>query len=395
MKLIVICVVYPPKITSAAIQINHLVEQLSKDGHIIEVITPDSSLKKAFSIENKKNIKIIRFKNGRIIDTGLVNRTLNEFFMPFKIIYTIIKNKIKLNKCEGIIYWSPSIFLTPLIIYLKIINKCKSYLILRDIFPRWARDLKIIKNRFVYQFFNFFFLSHCYFSDVIGIQSKGNKNFLPKSIFLKKLNIEVLNNWYSLDYKNKNCSVNLSKTNFKNKKIFIHAGNIGLAQGFEILIKIAQKLQDNKDIGFLFIGRGTQFERMKSIAKEKSISNIMFHNQIDNSQILNLYNQCHFGIVILDKRHKTHNIPGKFIAYLHSGLPIFAIVNSNNDIINFIRNHKLGYVTYDFCEDDIVKKIIEFTNSNTLDPNINKICKITAKKFFNTKKASDQILRHF
>ena len=55
----------------------------------------------------------------------------------------------------------------------------------------------------------------------------------------------------------------------------------------------------------------------------------------------------------------------------------------------------MGYVTDDFCEDDIVKKIIEFTNSNTLDPNINKICKITAKKFFNTKKASDQILRHF
>ena len=395
MKLIVICVVYPPKITSAAIQINHLVEQLSKDGHTIEVITPESSLKKAYSIENKKNIKIIRFKNGRIIDTGLVNRTLNEFFMPFKIIYTLINKKIKLNKCEGIIYWSPSIFFTPLIIYLKIINKCKCYLILRDIFPRWAKDLKIIKNKFVYQFFNFFFLSHCYFSDVIGIQAKGNKNFLPKSIFQKKLNIEVLNNWYSIDYKNKNCSINLSKTNFKNKKIFIHAGNIGLAQGFEILIKIAQKLQDNKDIGFLFIGRGTQFERMKSIAKEKSISNIKFHNQIDNSQILNLYNQCHFGIVILDKRHNTHNIPGKFIAYLHSGLPIFAIVNSNNDIINFIRDHKLGYVTDDFCEDDIVKKIIEFTNSNSLDPNINEICKITAKKFFNTKKASDQILRHF
>ena len=46
MKLVVICVFYPPLNSSAAIQINHLVEELASKGNIIEVITPDSSAEK-------------------------------------------------------------------------------------------------------------------------------------------------------------------------------------------------------------------------------------------------------------------------------------------------------------------------------------------------------------
>ena len=129
MKLVVICVFYPPLNSSAAIQLNHLVEELALKGNIIEVITPDSSAKKDFIVEKKKNIKIMRFRNGKITDTSLVKRTLNEFIMPFRIIFTMIRNSIKMQKNDGIICWSPSIFFTPLIIYLKLINNCKSYLI--------------------------------------------------------------------------------------------------------------------------------------------------------------------------------------------------------------------------------------------------------------------------
>ena len=62
------------------------------------------------------------------------------------------------------------------------------------------------------------------------------------------------------------------KTPLKGKKVFIYAGNIGVAQGFEILINVAQKLSDNEDIGFLFIGRGSHFNYMKELTKKKSIS---------------------------------------------------------------------------------------------------------------------------
>ena len=395
MHLTVICVFYPPINSSAAVQVNHLVEELARQGHSVEVITPDSSIKKPYVFEIEENIKIIRFNHGRMTDISLFKRALNEISMPFKIIYLIYKNSIKLKKSNGIIWWSPSIFFTPLIIYLKLINKCNSYLILRDIFPKWAKDLELIKNGIIYQFFNLFFLLQCFFSDIIAVQSEGNKKFIPKKILFKKNNITVLNNWYSPNSNDKDCPINLSETILKNRKVFVHAGNIGLAQGFEILMNVVEKLKNNNEIGFLFIGRGSQFERMRHIAKERSITNVLFYEQIENKQIMSLYKQCHYGIVILDRRHKTHNIPGKLLSYLYAGLPVFALVNPNNDLIPFINKKKVGIAISTFEEDQIMDSILSLTSLSIVDLDIKKRCVQIANKFFDTKKIALQILKNF
>ena len=392
MKLVVICVFYPPLNSSAAIQINHLVEELALQGNIIDVITPDSLTKKDIVIENKNNIKIMRFSNGLVTDTNLFKRALNEFIMPFRIIFTIIKNSVKISKIDGIICWSPSIFFTPLIIYLKLINNCKCYLILRDIFPRWAKDLKIIKNQFIYQFLNSFFLFQCYFADIIGVQSSGNKKFIPKKIFFKTNKIDVLNNWYKPNFNEIKSDINLSNTILKNKKVFVHAGNIGLAQGFKIFLNLAAELQKNNDIGFLFIGRGSEFENMRKLAKQRGLINVLFHYEIDNSQIMNLYRQCTCGLVILDRRHKTHNIPGKFLSYLHAGLPIFALVNQGNDLISIINKNKLGFASSNFEINFLKEQLINTLNKICLDKNFKKRNQKFAKDFFSVQKAANQIL---
>ena len=395
MKITIVCVVYPPINSSAAIQISHLVDELANQGHKIEVITPDNSLKDSFSCEKNKNIKILRFKIGKLNDTSLYKRALNEILMPFKIILTILIKSIQTQKSDGIIWWSPSIFFTPLIFFLKLKSKCPCYLILRDIFPQWAKDLKLIKNIFVYNFFNIFFNMQCLISDFIGVQSEGNKKFIPKKLFFKKTKIEVLNNWYTPNCNNNECDVDLSKTILKNKKVFIHAGNIGVAQGFMTLIKLAEKLNENKNIGFLFIGRGSQFEMMKNLSRERKLNNVLFHNQISNSKIMNLYKQCFYGVVVLDKRHTTHNIPGKMLSYLHAGLPIFAIVNQNNDLISFVNKHNIGLASISFDENNLKNKILKLSNSDISNFEINNRCKKTANEFFNTKKIAQQIIKRF
>lgn len=394
MKLLVICVFYPPLNSSAAIQINHLVKELASQGNFIKVITPDSSAKRDFILEKKKNIEILRFRNGKMTDTTLIKRAFNEFIMPFRIILTIIRNSINLKTNDGIICWSPSIFFTPLVVYLKLINNCKCYLILRDIFPRWAKDLKIINNQFIYIIFDLFFLFQCYFSDIIGVQSEGNKKFIPNKIFFKQSKIEVLNNWYesNFNYTKSKIDINLSKTALKNKKVFIHAGNIGLAQGFEILLSLAEEVQTNSDIGFLFIGRGSKFESMKNLAKQKGILNVLFHEEIDNSLIMNLYAQCCCGIVILDKRHKTHNIPGKFLSYVNAGLPTFALVNPENDLISIINNNNLGFASSNYDIKFLKENIINLSNKINIDNNFKENNKKIAKDLYTVKNAVKQIL---
>ena len=184
MKIIIVCVYYPPLRSSAAIQIEALTKEFLKQGHFVSVVTPDNYITDEVLIKKYKNLNIYRFKSGKLTDTSFFSRTINEFIMPFRIIYTITSKSIKLNNHDAIVSWSPSIFLSPLILFLKIINSCPSYLILRDLFPRWARDLNLIRNNLFYQIFNFFFLLQCYIADIVGIQSEGNEKFVPELFWI-------------------------------------------------------------------------------------------------------------------------------------------------------------------------------------------------------------------
>jgi len=395
MNLIVISVYYPPNNSSTAVQISNLVDELAIQGHFINIITQDNTINKSFVCEESRNIRVYRFKVGNLNNKNLLKRAINEFLMPLKIISTIILNSLNLRFNDGIICWSPTIFFTPLVIYLKFINRCKCYLILRDIFPKWAWDLKLIKNKFIYAHLNFFFLFQCFFSDIVGVQSNNNKKFIPKKILFKKTNIDVLNNWYTPKNKDQNLEIDFSKTCLNKRKIFIHAGNIGLAQGFQVFIDVAEILKDNNEIGFLFIGRGTQFDEMKKITKKKSLTNILFLDQIPNSKIICLYSKCFCGIVSLDKLHKTHNIPGKLISYLHGGLHVFALVNSGNDIIDLFKKYKIGLATDNHDPIFISNMIYKLSQKDLYQEKYGERSKIIANKFFNTKKIANQIINYF
>ena len=136
----------------------------------------------------------------------------------------------------------------------------------------------------------------------------------------------------------------------------------------------------------MFIGRGSEFENMQNIAKQKAINNILFHDEIDNSQMMNLYSQCSCGLVILDRRHKTHNIPGKFLSYLHAGLPIFALVNEDNDIISMVNENNLGFASCNFDVNFLKKELINISNRINSEKILNRKIKNLPKIFLVLKK---------
>ena len=95
-----------------------------------------------------------------------------------------------------------------------------------------------------------------------------------------------------------------------------------IAPFFEV---IATLDQSRDDVGFVFVGRGSEVESLSAEIIDRNLSNVLIFDEIQHSEIPGLYAQCDFGMVFLDSRHKTHNIPGKFISYMHYGLPVFGL----------------------------------------------------------------------
>jgi len=119
---------------------------------------------------------------------------------------------------------------------------------------------------------------------------------------------------------------------------------MGVAQGMDIFIDLIHSLRDRTDIGFLFVGRGTEFARLEAEKASRDLSNALFFGEIDSTEIPGLLAQCHVGMVALHPDHKTHNIPGKFVSYVQYGVPVLARVNPDTDLMRLIEAEQVGKV---------------------------------------------------
>lgn len=389
MRIALIADSYPPLRNSAAIQIKDLSNEFSKQGHDLTVYVPDSEINQKNKVEISGQVTLVRLRAFRTKDVGYIRRVFAEFMLPYLMMLNMPSSVS--TKFDGVVWYSPTIFLTPFTHFLKQKNSCKTYLIIRDIFPDWVIDLGLMRKGLAYLFFKLMAWYQYAVADVIGIQSKGNKFCLPKWVLNSNKKIEVLNNWVSIR-NDAECHINISKTKLANRKIFIYAGNVGVAQNVSFLMNLIVFFRDLPSVGFIFIGRGAHFEMIKEVARKHDLQNTLFYNEIDPSEIITLYNQCHVGLVALDVRHKTHNIPGKFLSYMQAGIPVLAIVNPGNDLIDLIKDYKVGIVCTEESVIDVAKAAQDLLLQIDVDPLIKLRCSSLADELFSVNMAVHKIV---
>lgn len=383
---------YPPSRTSAASQIRDLAVEFLRQGIFPTVITPDSRVQGLSAITELDGISVLRLKTLEHKNIGKLSRAIAEILMPFLMIRNYRKSVLKNAQWDAVIWYSPTIFLGPFIYYLKRQSACPSYLILRDIFPAWALDLGLMRKGPAYYFLRFFEKFQYSIASCIGVQAVGNLEHFKSWPSFKDKKIEVLQNWLT-PKPSSHCSVDISTLPIANRKVFVYAGNMGIAQGMGDLLILAEALLDRDDVGFLFIGRGSDMEILSLEAKNRNLTNTVFCDEIDSEEIPGLYAQCHVGLIALDPRHKTHNIPGKFLSYLQSGLPVIAIINDGNDLQSIIEKYKVGQATTDRSQGNLralANSLIE--DGSLQDGRMSLRCINLAADLFSSRVAVEQIL---
>ena len=349
MRIAIVADSFPPLKNSAAVLIFSLAEALAQLGHQLLVVTPSADIEKSYILEECGAFKILRIRCGKIKTEHKFLRGISELSLFFTFPSEFKKTPYALSQWDAIIWYSPSIFLSGLVRDLKKRSK-NSYLILRDIVPNWMVDVGLMKKGPSYYFLKWFERYQYKLADIIGVQSPGNKHYIEKHNLLNLKKLEVLPNWmpststaYSLSVDDFS-HINLQHTILANKKVLIYAGNLGEAQGVENFSGLILNMRDKLDIGFLIIGRGSKKKWLQDFVKTNKIQSVLILDEVDLITLSLYYRQCHAGLVFLDPNHQSHNIPGKFISYLESGLPVVACVNSGNDLIKIIKGYKLGLV---------------------------------------------------
>jgi glycosyltransferase involved in cell wall biosynthesis len=392
MRVVIVADAFPPMRSSAAVQLRDLSTEFVRQGHAVTVLVAAPMIDTVNVIEDFDDITVVRLRSPVTKDTNYMRRLAGEFLMPYAMKHNYRKSALSEQRFDAVIWYSPPIFLGPFIRWLKRQNACPSYLILRDIFPQWAEDMGLISKGpalyFLHRVADYQYRS----ADIVGVQSPGNLAFFQKfKTKNPRSKFEVLHNWLG-DTPAARCSLNLAKTKLKGRRIFVYAGNMGVAQQMLKLLELASSMREHDDIGFLFVGRGSEADHLKKLATQRGLENTLFHDEIDPKEIPDLFKQCDFGMICLDSRHQTHNIPGKFLTYMQAGLPVLASVNPGNDLVGLIQSHLVGRVSIHESGADLGKLALEMSSEKWMKPEVRDRCRRLSQSDFSASAAVEQIV---
>jgi glycosyltransferase involved in cell wall biosynthesis len=327
-----------------------LAAEFVKAGHEPTVIVPDRQLATPWAIQSDQGVRVLRVASADFRAGGNIHRAIVEACLPFVLYRALKKSPLRSEAWDAVVWYSPSIFFGPLVWLMRRTRRFPTYLILRDIFPEWTLDLRIMRRGPAYAFFKAVAAFQYRIADTIGIQSSSNAVYLRR--WSRARQIEVLQNWLA-PAENTGCRIRIANTPLAGRTVFVYIGNMGVAQSLDIFLDAAELLQQRTDIGFLFVGRGTDSKRLAAEAKARELRNMLFHDEIEPEEISGLLAQCHVGLVALDPRHKTHNVPGKFLSYMQAGLPVLARVNAGIDLADLIEREQLGRVYVGDAAEDL------------------------------------------
>lgn len=383
MKIFILSYYFPPFNNSCSNLIFDLSKKLADLGHEVSVITTSHKINSSIIINSKNGINIVTIKSGKIDGENYFSRGINEFFLSWKI-WKSGKNFFKNNKCDLLIWYSPTIFLGPIVKKLKRMNSSETYLILRDIFPQWAIDTGILRNKILIKFFKFFENYQYKQADTIGVQSKNNLDYFKNNKL--KFKIEVLYNWTFLN-KEKFIRKNNSEINL------IYGGKIGFAQQLENFVVLAEKLVKFKNVKIILIGSGYESKNLKKMIIEKKLKNIIILDEVNTTKYEEILSKCHIGIISLNAKFKTPNIPGKLMTYGNYRLPVLASINKGNDLKDILINNNSGLVSYSGDHNELYNNTLKMIHDKDLRIEMGENCYKLITKKFSVENAARQILK--
>ncbi|MFB4163883.1 glycosyltransferase family 4 protein [Alteribacillus sp. JSM 102045] len=379
-----------------------LLRQFRDNGHKVYVVSPrEKRLNKPTEYVDENGVHFLRVKIGNITKVSVVEKGISTVMIEY-LFLKAIKQYLKDVKFDLVLYSTPPITFEKVISYVKKRDNASSYLLLKDIFPQNAVDLRMLsKYNPLYRYFRFKEKKLYKNSNYIGCMSQANVDFiLNNNRKLPSNLVEICPN--SIDPE----IIDIEKGEEQKKKIrekyeipfdktvFIYGGNLGKPQGIDYLIKCLKANKNNKQVYFVIAGSGTEFNKLKAFFNEEKPGNAQLFNQLPKNDYENLVNSCDVGLIFLDNRFTIPNFPSRLLSYMQASMPVLAATDVNTDVGEVMEKGNFGL----WCES---------SNVNEFNREVQKLCNkevrhemgVNARRYleenYTARHSYDIIMSHF
>ena len=356
-----------------------LMRELAKQGNEVTIVSPvERRFKEGTHIISydttddwHKNVAILKVKTGNIQKTNIIEKGISTVLLESRI-KKAIKEYLKNDKFDLVLYSTPPITIVKPIAYIKKRDNAKSYLMLKDIFPQNAVDLGMLNTHglkgVLYKYFRKKEKKLYAISDKIGCMSQANVDYVLKhNPEISADKVEIFPNCIEP------VDVSLTeeeKREMRNKygipldrKVFVYGGNLGKPQGVPFIIDCLRAEKNNDKVFFLIVGDGTEYSKLEQFEKEEKPSNFKLMKRLPKDDYDRMIASCDVGLIFIDHRFTIPNFPSRLLSYMQAGLPVLACTDPNTDIGKVIVEGGFGW----WCESNDVNGFVDIVEKDIND----------------------------
>jgi glycosyltransferase involved in cell wall biosynthesis len=330
-----------------------LLRKFRDEGHAVTVVTSVERRKGiATNFSEKEGVSVLQVKTFNIQKTKIIEKGFGTLAIEYQYLLAI-KKHLANRKFDLVLYSTPPITFAKVIEFVKKRDHSKSYLLLKDIFPQNAVDMKLMSEKgFLFKYFRKKEEKLYMISDKIGCMSKANVDFVlkhnpevekdkveinPNSIEIKHFKELELADKYEI----------IKKYNIpQGRKTFIYGGNLGKPQGVDFLIEILNLKKEDRDVFFVIVGSGTEYGKIQNWIEQQNPENVLLLSALPKVEYDKLVSVCNIGLIFLHKDFRIPNYPSRLLSYLEFKMPVLAATDNNTDLGSDLVKNNCGLSAY-------------------------------------------------
>ena len=337
MKILVICQHYYPE----QFRITDICEELVKCGHQVTVLTglpnyPMGYIYPGYKDKSKRHeiingVDVHRtFTIGR--RRGIVFRVLNYY----SFMLSSCRHVNKLDDDFDVVFvnqLSPVMMAEAAVKYKKK-HGAKLVIYTLDLWPESLTVGGIKKGSLPYRYYHGVSKKIYKSADKIFVTSKEFKEYFSCEFDIN--DCEYLPQYSEAIFDPKSC-----KKEPDGNIDLMFAGNVGIAQSVDTIIRAAALTKDIENLRWHIVGDGSELDKCKQLAKTMEVDNVIFHGRRSLEEMPQYYAMADAMLVTLYKNDViSKTLPGKVQTYMAAGKPIIGSIDG--EAAQIIRESKCG-----------------------------------------------------
>lgn len=303
-----------------------------------------------------ENVVVRRIGSRKGEGKGLLERMIKYIFLTRK----LYKEAKKIPTDVYYLYSSP-----PFLGYIgaKLAKIAPTLYNAQDLFPDTLVHMKKIsnKNPVIAWFRNREKKVYAQNTSIVTISNDMKKTIEDAGCSAEK--IDVIYNWadtVNLHHVEKTDNALMDELGIDKRKFIVsYAGDIGLFQGWDVIVEAAKILQEKSDeIQLVLIGNGSYKAQLLERIEAQKLNNIQVFPLQPASRLSEIYSVGDMELVPIEKGITKMALPSKTGVIMSCGSPVLALVDKGSEIEKIIQNHNIGVALEHGSAEKLAKAIM-------------------------------------